>query len=119
MVWNRGEIWCVNLTPSIGNEMEDPHPAVIVNDDRIRSLDFRIIVPITTYQAHFKGQSFFVKINSNNTNGLDHASAANVLQVRSVDARKRFMHQIGRVTKNQMDKIEEALCIVMQLPFNP
>lgn len=119
MAWNRGEVWCVNLTPSIGNEMLDPHPAVVVNDDKFRSLDLRIIVPITTWQPHFKGISFFVKINKNPSNGLKHASAANVLQVRSVDAQKRFMHQLGRLTKNQMDKIEEALCIVMNLPFNP
>lgn len=119
MVWNRGEVWCVNLTPSIGNEMNDPHPAVIVNDDNIRSLDFRIIVPITTWKSHFRGLSFIVKINKNNANGLHHASGANVLQVRSVDAQKRFMHQMGKLTKTQMDKIEEALCIVLNLPFNP
>lgn len=119
MVWNRGEVWCVDLTPSTGNEMFDPHPAVVVNDDNIRTLDLRIIVPITTWQSYFQGKSFLVKINANNRNGLDHGSAANVLQVRSVDARKRFLDQLGELTPQQMDKIEEALCIVMKLPFNP
>jgi mRNA interferase MazF len=119
MAWNRGEVWCVDLCPSTGNEMRYPHPAVVVNDDNIRSLNYRIIVPITSWESHYKGLCFFIKINSNNRNGLDHGSAANVLQIRSVDAKKRFKKQLGSLTTLQMDKIEEAICIVLKLPFNP
>ncbi|WP_286476562.1 type II toxin-antitoxin system PemK/MazF family toxin [Methanobacterium sp. CWC-01] len=119
MTWNRGEVWCVNLTPSAGREMYDPHPAVVVSADAFNLFAYRIIVPITTWKQEFKGKSFFVKINANSRNGLDHGSAANVLQVRSVDASERFINRLGTLTDPQMDKIEEALCIIMDLPFNP
>ena len=117
MAWNRGEVWQVNLTPSDGREMRDPHPAVVVSNNKINFLPYRIIIPITTWRDNFRGKSFFVKINSNSRNGLNHASAANVLQVRSVDAQKRFMHKLGELTDNQMEKIEDALYIVLNLPF--
>lgn len=113
---NRGEVWCIDLCRSVGNEMRDPHPAVIINDDNIRELDLRIIIPITSWQSHFQGKPILVKINANSRNGLDHGSAANVLQMRSVDT-KRFLHQLGSLTDNQMDKIEEAIYIVLNLPF--
>lgn len=117
MAWNRGEVWQVNLSPSDGREMRDPHPAVVVSNNQINPLPYRIIVPITSWKNEFRNKSFFVKINRNSRNGLDHASAANVLQVRSVDARQRFMHQLGELTDNQMEKIEDALYIVLNLPF--
>ncbi len=113
---NRGEVWCINLCSSIGNEMQDPHPAVVINNDNIRELDLRIIVPITSWKSHFEGKSILVKINANSQNGLKHGSAANVLQMRSIDT-KRFLRQLGSLTVNQMERIEEAIYNVLNLPF--
>ena len=96
--------------------MRDPHPAVVINDDNIQELNLRIIIPITSWQPHFKGKSIMVKINANHRNGLKHGSAANVLQMRSVDA-KRFIRPLGTLTTSQMEKIEEAIYIVLKLPF--
>jgi mRNA interferase MazF len=113
---NRGEVWIVDLTPSYGNEMRDPHPAVIINDDSIRELNLRVIVPITSWKNRFKGKSVLIKINPNPQNGLSNKSAVNVLQIRSVDA-KRFKTRLGKVTDIQMERIEEGICIILKLPF--
>ena len=43
----RGEVWLVNLNPTLGAEMSKTRPAIIVNDDTIGTLPLRVIVPIT------------------------------------------------------------------------
>lgn len=43
----RGEVWLVNLNPTIGAEMQKTRPAVIVNDDAIGILPLKVIVPVT------------------------------------------------------------------------
>jgi len=42
----RGEVWLINLDPTIGAEIKKTRPAVIVNDDGVGILPLKIIVPI-------------------------------------------------------------------------
>lgn len=46
----RGEIWQVNLDPTIGAEIQKLRPAIIVNDDSIGILPLRVIIPITDWK---------------------------------------------------------------------
>jgi mRNA interferase MazF len=43
----RGEIWLINLDPTIGAEIRKTRPAVIVNDDAVGILPLKIVVPVT------------------------------------------------------------------------
>ncbi|GIV65215.1 MAG: hypothetical protein KatS3mg046_475 [Bellilinea sp.] len=43
----RGEVWLVNLDPTLGAEMRKTRPAVIVSSDLVGILPLRIIVPLT------------------------------------------------------------------------
>ena len=43
----RGEIWLINLDPTVGAEIRKTRPAVIVNDDAIGILPLKIIAPVT------------------------------------------------------------------------
>ncbi len=43
----QGEIWQINLDPTIGAEIQKVRPAVIVNDNSLGKLPLKIIVPIT------------------------------------------------------------------------
>ena len=40
----RGEIWLLNLDPTIGAEIKKTRPAVIVNHDHLGKLPLKIIV---------------------------------------------------------------------------
>lgn len=42
----RGELWLVNLDPTIGDELRKTRPVVIVNDDEIGVLALRVVVPM-------------------------------------------------------------------------
>ena len=48
----RGEIWQVNLDPTIGAEIQKSRPAVIVSDDSIGILPLKVIVPVTGWKPH-------------------------------------------------------------------
>jgi mRNA interferase MazF len=87
----RGEIWQVNLEPTIGQEIKKSRPAVVISSDLFSAIDLRIIIPITGWQDKFSQRPFMVKIVKDKLNGLDKDSAGNVLQVRSVSTR-RFMY---------------------------
>jgi mRNA interferase MazF len=43
----RGDVWLVNLDPTIDSEIRKTRPCAIINDDAIGVLPLKIIVPIT------------------------------------------------------------------------
>jgi len=43
----QGEIWQINLDPTIGSEIKKTRPAIIVNDDGLGKLLLKIVVPLT------------------------------------------------------------------------
>ena len=43
----RGDVWLINLDPTVGAEIKKTRPAVIVNDDAVGILPLKVIVPIT------------------------------------------------------------------------
>ncbi len=43
----RGEVWLINLDPTVGAEITKTRPAVIVDDDAIGVLPLKVIVPVT------------------------------------------------------------------------
>jgi len=47
----RGEIWLINLDPTVGAEIRKTRPAVIVNDDAVGILPLKVIVPITDWKT--------------------------------------------------------------------
>ena len=50
---NRGEIWLVNLDPTIGAEMNKTCPALIMSDNRLGKLPLKVVVPITGWKEHY------------------------------------------------------------------
>ena len=57
----RGEIWIINLDPTIGAEIKKSRPAVIVNDDAIGILPLKVIVPITEWKGHYAAAPWLVR----------------------------------------------------------
>lgn len=109
----RGEIWLVNLDPTIGSEIKKTRPAVIVSSDLVGILPLKIIVPLTDWKDRYSSASWMVKLEPDDQNGLSKNSAADTLQIRSV-SEKRLIKKLGSLTSIQVAQIVQAVVNVLQ-----
>lgn len=49
----QGEIWLINLDPTMGAEIKKTRPAIVVNDNSLGILPLKIIVPVTDWKEKF------------------------------------------------------------------
>lgn len=110
----RGEIWLVNFTPKVGAEMGAPHPALVLSRDDVGVLPLRLVVPITTFQAHFEGVPWMVELQSDRANGLRHKSVADCFQPHSFDV-ARFITRWGALDDATTDAVARTVAAVMGL----
>jgi mRNA interferase MazF len=110
----RGEVWLINLDPTVGAEIRKTRPAVIVSDDSIGVLPLKVIVPITEWKEHYGVAPWLVRLDPGADNGLEKTSAADAFQVRSV-AQQRFVRRIGVLGPEDMRRIGEALVVVLNV----
>jgi len=105
---NQGEIWKINLDPTIGNEIGKSRPCVVVSHNNAGRLNLRIIVPITGWKPHYKDVPWMTIIEASNLNGLSKDSSADAFQTKSVSV-DRFTEKLGDVTPEQLNKIHIAI----------
>jgi mRNA interferase MazF len=110
---NRGEIWLVNLGPTVGSEIKKTRPAVIVSSDLVGILPLKIVVPFTDWKDRYETASWMVLIEPDEQNGLSKCSAADGLQVRSI-SNQRLVKQLGILTPIQVAQIVQAVVNVLQ-----
>lgn len=114
----RGEVWLINLDPTLGAEIKKTRPAVIVNDDAVGSLPLKVIVPITEWKDRYAVAPWMVRLEPDAENHLDKPSAADAFQVRSV-SHERFVRQRGKLSDTAMQEISRALAIVLRIGPQP
>jgi mRNA interferase MazF len=110
----RGEIWLINLSPTLGAEMQKTRPAVIVNDDEVGILPLKVIVPITDWKDRYAQAPWMVRLEPSPENGLSKTSTADAFQVRSV-SEQRLVSRLGSLPPESMDAIGNAMKIVLKL----
>ncbi len=108
----QGEIWEINLSPTIGAEIKKKRPAVIINDDAIGILPLKVIVPITEWKDRYHGAIWMVRIEPNNENMLKKRSAIDTFQIRSIST-MRFIRMIGKVPSEKLAEIKTAIKAVI------
>ncbi len=108
----QGEIWEINLSPTVGAEIKKKRPAVIINDDAIGILPLKVIVPITAWRDRFQGAIWMVRIEPDSENKLTKPSAVDTFQVRSVST-GRFLRKIGFVSSKELEEIKTAIKAVI------
>jgi len=108
----QGEIWDINLSPTVGAEIKKKRPAVIMSDDTIGVLPLRVIVPITEWKGTFHGAIWMVKVEPDDENNFIKTSAIDSFQIRSVST-KRFIKKIGSVPPPLLEKIKMAIKAVI------
>lgn len=109
----RGDIWLVNLEPTIGAEIRKTRPVVVVSSNAVGALPLRLVAPLTEWKDRLAANLWHVKLVPDRTNGLVKTSAVDTLQLRGVDV-QRFVHKLGHVSPATMRSIVEAIGIVIE-----
>lgn len=110
----RGEIWLVNLDPTIGTEISKTRPSVIVNDNAIGILPLKVIVPITEWKERYTVRPWMVRLEPSTENNLIKTSAVDTFQIRSV-SETRLVKKLGLLSNDEMELVSQALTIVLNL----
>lgn len=104
----RGEVYWVNLDPTIGSEINKKRPCVVVSNNAGNEASSRVIVaPITSSAKHV--YPFEVKVEIEKREGkilLD--------QVRSID-KKRLSGQLAFLDQETMKAVDKALKVALSL----
>jgi mRNA interferase MazF len=108
----KGEVWLINLDPTIGAEIQKTRPAIIVNENAIGILPLRVIVPLTDWRERYQIAPWMVRIDPATSNGLSKPSAADAFQIRSV-SQARFVNRLGQISSAQLLEILKAIQTVI------
>jgi mRNA interferase MazF len=110
----RGEIWWVNFSPSIGNEMRDEHPALVVSADYLNRSPFGVLVviPLSSSSPPLR---IHVDVPAGEA-GLKRASRIKCDQIGKADLRRfRANGRIGRLSTATMRQVEAILRLLLEL----
>jgi mRNA interferase MazF len=109
---NQGEIWLVDLEPTIGAEMNKTRPALIMNNNKLGKLPLKIIIPITGWKEHYSIAPWMVKIEPNQINGHKKISSMDCFQIRSV-SQERLVEKIGEITSDEIIKVQDGILKIL------
>ena len=113
MLPKRGEIWLVNLDPTVGAEIQKTRPVIVISSDYIGKLPLKLVVPITDWKDSFELDLWHIRLDLSNENGLTKPSAADALQARSLDPR-RFIRKIGILPGLDLQEIARAIAAIIE-----
>ena len=108
----QGDVWLVDLEPTIGAEIKKTRPAVIISDDAIGKLPLKIIAPITQWKDYFIEAPWMVKIEPTQQNGLVKTSSIDCFQIRSL-SQERLNSKIGEVTLDEVNEVKKGIAKVI------
>ena len=110
---SRGEIWLVNLDPTVGAEIQKTRPVVVVSSDAVGVLPIKLVAPLTEWKEYLASNVWHVKVTPDSTNGIVKTSTVDALQLRGVDTR-RFVQRVGNVSLSVMQSIVAAIAAVIE-----
>ena len=109
-----GEIYWVNLDPTIGDEIKKKRPVVILNGGHAKHLKLAIVVPITGWSPYWKENPFFVTLEPNSNNGLQKKSVVDCFQIRAI-SHKRFAEKIGKISNEEIHLIKSSIALILDI----
>ncbi|MEK6983320.1 MAG: type II toxin-antitoxin system PemK/MazF family toxin [Nanoarchaeota archaeon] len=108
----RGDIWLVNLDPTIGHEIKKSRPSVIIQNDLGNKYSpITIIAPITSQNI---AKIYPIEVLLRRNLGLEKDSKALLNQIRAID-KGRLIKKLGRVDGETMANIDAAIEISLGL----
>ena len=110
---HRGDIYLVHFDPTVGHEIRKTRPALILQNDV--SNQYSPITIVAAISSQFSDPPFPREVVVEPAeSGLPKRSAVILNQIRSVD-RQRLAKKLGRLSDGEMQRVEEALKISLEL----
>jgi mRNA interferase MazF len=109
-----GDIYWVNLDPSIGDEIRKKRPVVILNPGHVKHLRLAVVVLVTGWKRQWENHPFFVSLEPTPANGLAKKSAVDCFQLRAI-SHNRFLGKVGSATEIEMDKMKTAIALILDI----
>ena len=104
----RGDLYWVNLDPTIGSEIRKKRPCVLVGADPVnKARRTVVVVPLSTGPKARPPLTIQVK-------ALDKTAVAVCDQIRAVD-KTRLINRAGTLSQDDMNRIEQGLRRVLVL----
>ncbi|RIK37427.1 MAG: type II toxin-antitoxin system PemK/MazF family toxin [Chloroflexi bacterium] len=108
----RGDVWWVNFDPSVGGEIQKQRPAVIVSNDAANKYLNRVqVVPLTSKLGRVYPSEAVVEFA-----GKQGKALADQLATVS---KQRLIQHAGRVSNEEMQQIEQAICLQLGIGMKP
>ena len=108
----QGEIWLVDFSPRVGQEIDKIRPAIIVNHNSVGALELKVVIPVTDPARSIRDWHF--ELNPTSQNGLTKISIADCFQVKSI-SHNRFVRPLGKLSVKEMEGIKLTLMTVLDL----
>ncbi len=109
-----GEIYWVNLDPTIGDEIKKRRPVIVINGGHDKHLKLAIAVPVTAWNPYWEENPFFVSLETNSKNGLEKKSVVDCFQIRAI-SHKRFTEKIGNISEFEIDLIKKSIALILDI----
>jgi mRNA interferase MazF len=104
----RGEVWWVNFDPSIGGELRKKRPAVIISNNAANQFLNRVqVVPLTSSVGKLYPSETYITLRGKKAKAMAD-------QLTTV-SKKRLISHAGTVTKNELEGLERAIMIQLDL----
>lgn len=111
----RGDVVLVNLDPVVGHENGQTRPAVIIQNDVGNEFSPTIIVASVTGFSARKARFPICAVVDVGQGGLDRRSIINAAQIRTIDRRRVVRPPLGRLPRDVMGRVDDALRISLEL----
>ncbi len=109
-----GDIYWVNLEPTIGDEIKKKRPVVILNPGHHRHLRLAIVLPITHWRPEWKDHAFFVPVEPSENNGLRRSPQWIVFRS-GRSAMNGFLERIGATSDAEIDQMKRAIALILDI----
>lgn len=104
----RGEVWWVNFDPSTGGEIRKKRPAIIVSNNAANQFLNRVqVVPLTSSVGKLYPSEAYITLRGKKAKAMAD-------QLTTV-SKKRLINQAGSVSKTELESLERAIMIQLEL----
>jgi mRNA interferase MazF len=110
---SRGEIWLINLDPTLGHEQSGTRPCLVISADPLNHspADLAIVLPLTSRERRLPSH---VSV-SPPEGGLRSRSFIKCEDIRSVSISRRFVRRWGSVSAGVLADVEKRLRFLLDM----